>query len=331
MQPPISTPPAPRTVRYAVQSSDVLSDNRVNVTEEKSGRVIWYKERFLTENEIVEHVIDKANSSVLWEIHRPLRGWYIRLRSPRFPQNVFIPLVPVPASLPYHLPGSLRFSCRTNVAPASHANSPPSIPSPSSRLPGPSSHSSTDSDVTLTDASNGQFSPTHTYPPAPTPPRTVVSPPSPSAVHAKLDQLTQPRVMVSQFILLPHTHAAATAPASEGLVSRALRALKNSAPVHSNSFTLCPLPDGPPPTPEAIHHHHHHNFHLSRAAFGLAPLLTFEDTTPVFSVGSSTGVFEIHIDEIGKLGVDLGFWIAVALAYSEFVGDREGYLAAVAD
>jgi hypothetical protein len=78
--------------------------------------------------------------------------------------------------------------------------------------------------------------------------------------------------------------------------------------------------------PEAthhLHHHNHHHLHLSRAAFGLAPLLTFEDTTSVFSVGSSTGVFEIHLDEIGKLGLDLGFWIAVALAYGEFVGDRE--------
>lgn len=52
-------------------------------------------------------------------------------------------------------------------------------------------------------------------------------------------------------------------------------------------------------------------------------MLTFEDTTPVFAVGSSTGVFEIHLDDIGKLGVDLGFWIAVALAYCEFLGDRE--------
>ena len=82
-------------------------------------------------------------------------------------------------------------------------------------------------------------------------------------------------------------------------------------------------------------------------AHGPAPLLTFYDTTPVFSVGSSTGVFEVHTDEVGKLGVDLGFWIAVALAYGEFLGDREvsrglvsniyvhtrfqGYLAAAAD
>jgi len=57
MQPPVSTPPAPRTVRYAVRSSDVLSDNRVNVAEEMSERIIWYKERFLADNEIVEHVI----------------------------------------------------------------------------------------------------------------------------------------------------------------------------------------------------------------------------------------------------------------------------------
>jgi len=77
-----------------------------------------------------------------------------------------------------------------------------------------------------------------------------------------------------------------------------------------------------------------HDLESSRAGeseSAAAPLLTFEDTTPVFAVGSSTGVFEIHLDDVGKLGVDLGFWIAVALAYCEFLGDREGYLAAVAD
>jgi hypothetical protein len=43
----------------------------------------------------------------------------------------------------------------------------------------------------------------------------------------------------------------------------------------------------------------------------------------VFSVGSSTGIIEIHLDDIEKLGLDLGFWIAVALAHGEFMGDRE--------
>jgi hypothetical protein len=61
----------------------------------------------------------------------------------------------------------------------------------------------------------------------------------------------------------------------------------------------------------------------SQARVGPTPLLIFEDTTPVFSVSSSTGAFEVHLDEIGKLGVDLAFWIAVALAYCEFLGDRE--------
>jgi hypothetical protein len=56
---------------------------------------------------------------------------------------------------------------------------------------------------------------------------------------------------------------------------------------------------------------------------GQVPLLIFHDTTPVFSVSSSMGILEIHLDEISKLGVDVVFWIAIALAYGEFLGDRE--------
>ncbi|KAI9435462.1 hypothetical protein H4582DRAFT_2079572 [Lactarius indigo] len=299
MQAQIPGSPISPTVRYTVRSSDVLSVNRVNVAEEKSERVIWYKDRLLSDNEIIEHVVDNATSKVLWEIHRPLRGWYIHLRAPNFPRGVFVPLTPY-----------LRAS-----------------PSPSPRIPA-ASHSSTDSDATLTDATSGQFSQTHTYPPAPTPPSALVAPPSPGAVHAKLDQLAQrhPRTRsgVSQFILSPYTYASAT-PASEGLFSRALRALRNSAPTQSNSFSLSPLPDW------ADGDCRLEGAHSSQIAHGPAPLVTFHDTTPVFSVSSSTGVFEVHIDEVGKLGVDLGFWIAIALAYGEFLGDREGYLAAAAD
>jgi len=265
---------------------------------------------------------DNATSSVQWEIHRPLRGWYIHLRSPRFPRNVSVPLVPVPPSSPYHSPGSLKFSCRINVAPVSPPTATPSPSSLSPRLPG-ALHSATDSEATLTDAHGEQPSPTHTYPPAPTPPRAVIPPPSPGTVQAKLDQLAGPRLVTSRFILSPHTHATAHR-ASEGLFSRAIRALKNNAPTSAESFSLSPLPDGPPPTPAG-------HLHFSHTASSPAPLLTFEDTTPVFSVGSSTGIFEIHLDEVGKLGVDLGFWITIALAYGEFLGDREGYLAALGD
>ena len=267
---------------------------------------------------------------MLWEIHRPLRGWYIRLRSPRFPPNVFIPLVPVPPSSP-HAPGSLKFSCRTNVSTAPASSNQPS---PSPHLPGASHHSATDSETTLTDeappSGSAQLSPTHTYPPPLTPPHAGVrAPPSPSIVSAKLDQLAHPRLVISHFVLSPQTHhVTAAPPVSEGLFSRALRALRNNAPASTNSFSLSPLlPDGPPPTPKSDREGHataRHDLESSQARPpDSAPLLTFEDTTPVFAVGSSTGVFEIHLDDIGKLGVDLGFWIAVALAYCEFLGDRE--------
>ena len=263
---------------------------------------------------------------MLWEIHRPLRGWYIRLRAPSFPRNVFVSLTPVPPSSPYHSPASLKFSCRTNiVASSTHPASASQSSSSSPRVPG-TTHSSTDSDATLTEVLTGQFSPTHTYPPAPTPPSVVVSPPSPSVVHAKLNQLAQPRPrqtqsVVTQFILSPHCHAT---PVSEGLFSRALRVLRNNGPTHTNSFSLSPLPkEPPPPAPENAGHHHMSFSNISQVVPGQVPLLIFHDTTPVFSVSSSTGIFEIHLDEVSKLGVDLGFWIAIALAFGEFLGDRE--------
>lgn len=33
----------------------------------------------------------------------------------------------------------------------------------------------------------------------------------------------------------------------------------------------------------------------------------------------------------GGGGVDIGFWVAVALVYAEFLGDRESWLAAAGD
>jgi len=78
----------------------------------------------------------------------------------------------VPPSSPYHTPGSLKFSCHTNASTAPTSSSNRLSLSPS--LPGASHHSATDSETMLTDAAppsgSGQFSPTHTYPPAPTSP-----------------------------------------------------------------------------------------------------------------------------------------------------------------
>jgi hypothetical protein len=50
----------------------------------------------------------------------------------------------------------------------------------------------------------------------------------------------------------------------------------------------------------------------------VAPLLTLKGTSIVFAVGSSIGVFEIHLDDIGKLGIDkfIGSVIACAFPFS---------------
>ncbi|KAH9990106.1 hypothetical protein BJV77DRAFT_636054 [Russula vinacea] len=275
MQSPVSSPLAPRTVRYAVQSSDVLSYNRVNVSEEKSERVIWYKERTLTDDEIIEHVVDNANSTVLWEIHRPLRGWYIRLRSPRFPRNVLSLLFLFLQARRIILPArSSSPALRTSHQGPIH-NHPQLNLFVASPTWGVVSHLH-DSDVTLTDEPRGQFSPTHTYPPAPTPPRTVVRHHL-QAPYTKSLTILLNHVLWSPIHILT-THPWCCHPASEGLFSRALRTLKNNTPASANSFTLSPLPDGPPPTSADNHHHHHHH----SPPQWISTSADFEDTTPCF-------------------------------------------------
>ncbi|KAF8200299.1 hypothetical protein BJ912DRAFT_948651 [Pholiota molesta] len=103
------------TSRYIVHTTDVLQDMRVNVSEEGSDKIIWYKERFLGDDEIVENVVHNATSTVQWSIHRPLRGWYIRIRSPAFPPGVFIPLTPVSSSSTLHTEAAMTFHTRTNI------------------------------------------------------------------------------------------------------------------------------------------------------------------------------------------------------------------------
>jgi len=164
------------------------------------------------------------------------------------------PLCPIPPSSPHHTPGLHKFSCHTNILTASASSSNRQSLSP--RLPGASHHSATDSEMMLMDAalpSRGrQFSPTHTYLPAPILPHAGMrASPSLSTVHTKLDQpACHLHLVISEFMLSPQTHhPTAVAPASEGLFSRALRALQNNTPTSTmNLFSLSPLPDGPPLT-----------------------------------------------------------------------------------
>ncbi|KAI0742520.1 hypothetical protein C8Q80DRAFT_912107 [Daedaleopsis nitida] len=330
-----STSCRPGCTRYLVRSSDVLEDMRINVHEEGSGKVVWYKERFLTDDEILEHIVDNATSTLLWTVHRPKRGWYIRLRTPSFPPGVFIPLLPLPQTSPYHTEAALSFACRTNL-PASSGATPPN------GRPTLTKHS-TDSDVTLTESLTREQ---HSYPPTPpTGPVVLVQPPSPRSVHAKLNSASTspPRALrrhsqpllqqsaITHFVLTPHSTPhipETTLPLS--ILSKLLAVIKNNAPgSHSYSFTLSPIPGSPKSSagPEVL------PAPAGQTGNPLSPtpLLTFHDQTPVWTARCTSGLIEMDEQQCRVLGVEPAFYIAAALTYLEFLEDRESYLAAASD
>ncbi|KIJ92534.1 hypothetical protein K443DRAFT_430070 [Laccaria amethystina LaAM-08-1] len=320
------------TKRFVVQSSDVIQDMRVNVSEE-----ISQKERFLGDDEIIENVVHNPTTTICWTIHRPKRGWYIRIRAPSFPPGVFIPLTPLPLTSPYHVDASLSFKSRTSPPP------PPLDP------------------VQLTHHNDDSTASIHSYPPTPI---TAARPPSPgpsSSSRAKKPSRNT-ATQISTFILSPSTTPPTHAPAqlTSSFFSRALSVLRSHAPAHSNSFTLSRLPQPPgtphtPPPPyastvplasastvplvqpitttdSAPNLPHIQTQALPTPTPPLhAPLLTFHDQTPVLTVRSLTGLFEIDRAEERALGVDTSFWVAVGLTYLEFLEERESYLAALSD
>ncbi|KAF8889133.1 hypothetical protein BD779DRAFT_421142 [Infundibulicybe gibba] len=266
--------------RYLVQSSDVVQDMRVQVSSEAdSQKIIWYKERFLGDHEIIENIVHNQTSTICWTVHRPKRGWYIRIQSPTFPPGAFIPLLPIPKNSPHYSEGALSFTSRTNIQLTSH--------------PG-------DSDSTL---QGDVTSPTiHSYPPTPPVALPTMQPPTPAAVQAKLEQLPgksqQEQSQITEFVLSPGA-ISPPPPVSSASTSVFTRFMHESASAHE--------------------------------PITLPPILVFHDQTPVLTVGSLTGLIEIDQSEERLLGLDTSFWIAVALTYLEFLEDRDGYLAAIAD
>ncbi|KIJ25374.1 hypothetical protein M422DRAFT_38812 [Sphaerobolus stellatus SS14] len=258
---------------------------------------MWYKERIMTEDEIVGSVMDAATNTLRWTIHRPRQGWYLRLRSPSLPPGAFIPLLPPPHNLPsVELPtttaapiataeeGSLTFSVRTRE-PIQNEEEPTS-------------------DIQPTATS-------HSYPPSP--PQTLssqnLSVPNVESIRAKLGSISQRKLgTVRHFGLVPRLPGhPASASAASGFFSRALSYITPRLPIRSSySFILSPL-----------------------LSVGItSPLLTFTDQTPTFSV-SVSGLLEVNEGVDRLLGIDTSFWITISLAYLEFLEDRESYLAAV--
>ncbi|KAK7680775.1 hypothetical protein QCA50_016083 [Cerrena zonata] len=310
--------------RYIVQSSDVLSDMKVNVKDEGSDNVRWYKERFLAEDEIIEHVVDNASSIILWTIHRPKRGWYIRIRAPTFPPGVFIPLAGVPKSSPYHTDAALTFACRTGAPSRLSIGTNPSACS---------SKQSVDSDVTLTDRDReGQKE--HSYPPTPSASSPTIRTVSLQGIESRLRELPQsstpnrrPHSLVTgsltHFLITPHSTVHVPAHAeSTSFFTRLVSSLKSHSPAPSYSFTISPISSPlPPNAPESAH------IPITTPV----PILAFHDQTPVWTARSMTGLVELNNALVRSLGVEPSFYIACALTYLEFLSEREGFLAASAD
>ncbi|KAI0728810.1 hypothetical protein C8Q72DRAFT_832089 [Fomitopsis betulina] len=306
------------TARFTVQSSDVLADMRVNISEEGSDRVIWYKERFLADDEIIEHFVENGTSTILWTIHKPKRGWYIRLRTPSFPPDVFIPLLPLPQTSPYYLDTALTFACR-NPPPFSFTISPPSSPE----------HKGEDAAEEAT-----QEVASHEYPPTPPPlaPSVVVHPPSPRSVPPKLNSIDfkpppgrtnsapsgPAKPPITHFALSPQSRTTPQQAERASMFTRMFSALKANSLAHSYSFTLSPIPDpwaAPSPTTPGRYR--------EAAPATPVPLLSFIDRTPVWTANSVTGGIEIDMKLVRSLGVETSFYLAVALTYLDFVSDRE--------
>ncbi|KAF7370319.1 hypothetical protein MSAN_00663300 [Mycena sanguinolenta] len=300
-------PSTPKLARYVVRSSDVLEDLKVNVMLENSDKVVWFKERFLEEEEIVEHFVHNESRRIQWTMHRPRNGWYIRIRSPAFPPGAFIPLIP-PLPNSSHPPGALLFSSRTNIPPVVDA------------------------------LARVSTSTVHSYPPTP-PPAVVVHPPTPASIQTRLEQAQgsqrpqPPPTQVTDFVLAPYV-GEPVQPAQMWFFQRAYSMIRSSTAALSYSFTLSRvgMPPSSPSDAAASPLPSPADSTVSLAApVALPPLLTFHDRTPVMMVSTVTGLIEVDQAEERLLGVDSSFWIAVALTYLEFLQEKESYLAALSD
>ncbi|KAJ3878579.1 hypothetical protein F5051DRAFT_351812 [Lentinula edodes] len=347
----------PKFNRYKVQSTDVLQDARINVLEETSEQVIWFKERFLGDDEIIEHLIHNPTNTVCWIIHRPSqKGWYIRIRSPTFPPGVFIPLVPLPSKNPLHSDGALSFKSRTNLLNTAQTLEyrPPTQPVPN--VSTSSVH--------------------HSYPPTPPPiPTVALRPPTPDVaptslsvaasasssalLESKPDPIPKPPTPSSttEFILAPATEPSTStsslSTARESLFSRAVKAFRfyekdissgysfslarvvvQSPPPYAETTSVLPTSSPPQKTSIAL------STSPSRSSdstlsiptcIKALPVLTFTDLTSTFTVGSVNGILQLDKLEAEMLGVDPSFWVAVALTYLDFLEERGSYLASLGD
>ncbi|BGO95197.1 hypothetical protein NBRC10512_000980 [Rhodotorula toruloides] len=72
---------------YKLEENEALEGRQVvSVSDEASGRTIWTNTRELVGDVIVSTVFDSLHNP-RWSVHRPTRGWYLRLRRVSLPPS----------------------------------------------------------------------------------------------------------------------------------------------------------------------------------------------------------------------------------------------------
>ena len=217
------------------------------------------------------------------------------MSGPSLPENSFISFTTLPSASPFYTDGALSFvaSVLTHQdRPQASTLSPVASSSASS-----SRTQSADSSTTLV----------HSYPPTPT--QEIGSLPLSSHSNS----------VATKFLLAPHSTSHAARTEQQSVWTRIMATVRNHHPSRSLSFTLCPLPELLTTTAtSALGDERGHDPLIIPT-----PLLTFHDRTPLWTVRSTTGLIEINTKMEREFGVNRVFWIAVALAYLDFLEDRE--------
>ncbi|KAF9265094.1 hypothetical protein L218DRAFT_182497 [Marasmius fiardii PR-910] len=274
-------------------------------------------ERYLGDHEIVDHIVHNPTSTICWTVHKPLKGWYIRIRSPTFPPGVFIPLIPLSPNSPHYAQGALTFRSRTSIPSVKDAETP--------------------TQRSTSTAKDTSTSTVHSYPPTPpTVPSLVLQPASPpsSPPVSTSKLLSDPPTKISwsstsinDFVIAPCLPAAT----SPSLFSRIVSAIRDNETLGSNSFTISRIAVQAPPPYVSISAGNDPSSSSNPTSVKCLPLLTFRDRTSLLTARSMNGILEMDQTEERLLGVDSAFWITVALTYLDFVNDKASYLAALND
>ncbi|CED85363.1 hypothetical protein [Phaffia rhodozyma] len=343
-------------IRYTVRSSNALEELRVNVSDASSGRRCYKKNRQLYSDMIVTDVTDTQNATISYAINRPLDRHILYITSPLFPARSAIPIQTESLSEDKikGLQFSVSISCRLNLASISDQLGSTPLPPKTIKFETFPSHASSSYLPSFDKAqspSNLDLDCDEVIPLSPNLERMESGGfsddiPNPSrSIHRSSSSLSSnptvrrssekrqswigwSRGMIPSVPSFPILRSLSSLPTLS--MSTGTRQTGNDQPEgiwgeclgsSGKSFIiLCP-PDLLPPPPVSVSTSSSTPPPRPRTR----PILLFKDTTPLYS---ATTQGEIVIDEsvVRCLGVERGFWIALALGVLESEEERVGWL-----